>query len=35
LANLNRRAERHGGYLDVVNSAEGGLRLQWSIPIHL
>jgi signal transduction histidine kinase len=34
LANLNRRAERHGGYLDVGNSAEGGLRLQWSIPIH-
>jgi signal transduction histidine kinase len=35
LANLSRRAERHGGYLDVGNSAEGGLRLQWSIPIHL
>jgi signal transduction histidine kinase len=28
LANLNRRAERHGGYLDVGNSSEGGLRLQ-------
>jgi signal transduction histidine kinase len=35
LANLNRRAERHGGYLDVGNSPEGGLRLQWSIPLHL
>jgi signal transduction histidine kinase len=34
LANLNRRAERHGGYLDVGNSPEGGLRLQWSIPLH-
>jgi signal transduction histidine kinase len=35
LANLNRRAERHGGYLDVGDSPEGGLRLQWSIPIRL
>jgi signal transduction histidine kinase len=35
LANLSRRAERHGGYLDVSNAAEGGLRLQWSIPIRL
>ena len=36
LANLNRRAERHGGRLDVENySSEGGLRLQWSIPLHL
>src|SRR5215212_885449 len=35
LANLNRRAARHGGYLDVSNAPEGGLRLQWSIPIHL
>ena len=35
LANLNRRAERHGGRLDVGNSSEGGLRLQWSIPRHL
>jgi signal transduction histidine kinase len=34
LANLSRRAERHGGYLDVANSPEGGLRLQWSIPLH-
>jgi signal transduction histidine kinase len=35
LANLSRRAERHGGYLDVSNAPEGGLRLQWSIPIRL
>jgi signal transduction histidine kinase len=35
LANLSRRAERHGGHLDVGNSSEGGLRLQWSIPLHL
>jgi signal transduction histidine kinase len=35
LANLNRRAERHGGELDVRNGPEGGLRLQWSIPLHL
>jgi signal transduction histidine kinase len=34
LANLNRRAERHGGHLNVGNSSEGGLRLQWSIPLH-
>jgi signal transduction histidine kinase len=34
LANLTRRAERHGGYLDVSNAPEGGLRLQWSIPIN-
>jgi signal transduction histidine kinase len=35
LANLNRRAERYGGYLDVGDSPGGGLRLQWSIPIRL
>ena len=35
LANLNRRAERRGGYLDVGSSPDGGLRLQWSIPIDL
>ena len=35
LANLSRRAERHGGYLDISDSPEGGLRLQWSIPIRL
>jgi signal transduction histidine kinase len=36
LANLNRRAERHGGRLDVENySSEGGLQLQWSIPLRL
>jgi signal transduction histidine kinase len=35
LTNLSRRAERHGGYLDVANAPEGGLRLQWSIPIRL
>ena len=34
LANLNRRAERHGGHLDVGNSPEGAW-LQWSIPLHL
>ena len=34
LANLKRRAERHGGYLDVTDAPEGGLRLQWSIPIQ-
>ena len=34
LANLSRRADRHGGYLDISNTPEGGLRLQWSIPIH-
>jgi signal transduction histidine kinase len=33
LANLSRRAERQGGYLEVDDSADGGLRLRWSIPI--
>ena len=33
LANLSRRAEQQGGYLEVGDSAEGGLRLRWSIPI--
>jgi signal transduction histidine kinase len=33
LANLSRRAERQGGYLEVGDSAGGGLRLRWSIPI--
>lgn len=33
LANLSRRAERQGGYLEVGDSVEGGLRLRWSIPI--
>jgi two-component system, NarL family, sensor histidine kinase DevS len=33
LDNLSRRAERQGGYLEVGDSAEGGLRLRWSIPI--
>ena len=33
LENLNQRAERHGGYLEVGDTAEGGLRLRWSIPI--
>jgi signal transduction histidine kinase len=35
LANLSRRAEDHGGYLDLNDAPEGGLRLQWSIPIRL
>jgi signal transduction histidine kinase len=35
LANLHRRAERRGGELDVINAPEGGLRLRWSIPLHL
>jgi signal transduction histidine kinase len=33
LANLSRRAEQQGGYLEIGDSAEGGLRLRWSIPI--
>jgi len=33
LENLNQRAERQGGFLEVGDSAEGGLRLRWSIPI--
>jgi signal transduction histidine kinase len=35
LTNLSRRAEGHGGFLDVANAPEGGLKLQWSIPIRL
>jgi signal transduction histidine kinase len=34
LASLHRRAERHGGEFDVSNAPGGGLRLQWSIPLH-
>jgi signal transduction histidine kinase len=34
LANLQRRAERYGGDFTVGNAPEGGLRLQWSIPLH-
>ena len=34
LANLNRRAQRYGGDFSVGNTPEGGLRLQWSIPLH-
>jgi signal transduction histidine kinase len=33
LANLHRRAERHGGEFDVSNGPGGGLRLRWSIPL--
>jgi signal transduction histidine kinase len=35
LVNLHRRAERYGGDFSVANAPEGGLRLQWSIPLHL
>jgi signal transduction histidine kinase len=34
LANLHRRAQRYGGDFSVGNTPEGGLRLQWSIPLH-
>jgi signal transduction histidine kinase len=34
LANLHRRAQRYGGDFSVDNAPEGGLRLQWSIPLH-
>ena len=34
LANLHRRADRYGGDFTVGNAPEGGLRLQWSIPLH-
>ena len=34
LANLHRRAERYGGDFSVGNAPEGGLRLQWSIPLQ-
>jgi signal transduction histidine kinase len=33
LANLHRRAQRYGGDFSVDNAPEGGLRLQWSIPL--
>jgi signal transduction histidine kinase len=35
LANLRSRAERRGGSLVLDCSPEGGLRLQWTIPITL
>jgi hypothetical protein len=34
LANLHRRAQRYRGDFSVDNAGEGGLRLQWSIPLH-
>jgi two-component system, NarL family, sensor histidine kinase DevS len=34
LANLHRRAQRYGGDFSVGNTPDGGLRLQWSIPLH-
>ncbi len=34
LANLHRRAQRYRGDFSVGNASEGGLRLQWSIPLH-
>jgi signal transduction histidine kinase len=34
LANLQRRAQRYGGDFSIGNTPEGGLRLQWSIPLH-
>jgi signal transduction histidine kinase len=34
LANLHRRAHRYGGDFSVGNRPEGGLQLQWSIPLH-
>jgi len=33
LANLQRRAQRYRGDFSVSNAPEGGLRLQWSIPL--
>jgi signal transduction histidine kinase len=33
LANLHRRAQRYRGDFSVGNAPEGGLRLQWSIPL--
>jgi signal transduction histidine kinase len=33
LANLRARAEQHGGALDVDSRDEGGLRLEWTIPL--
>jgi two-component system, NarL family, sensor histidine kinase DevS len=35
LANLKHRAEHYGGHLNVANSPQGGLTLQWSIPLPL
>jgi signal transduction histidine kinase len=34
LANLQRRAQRYRGDFSVDDAPEGGLRLQWSIPLH-
>ena len=35
LSNLSRRAVDRGGSLTLATSPEGGLRLQWTIPIAL
>ena len=32
LRNLARRAERHGGRLEVTNGPDGGCRLEWRVP---
>jgi two-component system, NarL family, sensor histidine kinase DevS len=35
LANLRDRAHRRGGTLSLENQEQGGLRLQWSIPLPM
>ncbi|MFR9802351.1 GAF domain-containing protein [Pseudonocardia sp. RS010] len=33
LANLRRRAERHGGHLTITRVAPHGTRVEWSVPL--
>lgn len=35
LANLEARAEEHGGVLALDNRARGGLRLEWTVPLAI
>jgi len=33
LANLRSRAKRRGGHLDIIRRPEGGLSVQWAVPL--
>jgi signal transduction histidine kinase len=34
LANMEARAERHGGALHVARGDRAGTTLSWTVPIH-
>ena len=35
LANLRTRAKQHGGGLRVDNRTEGGVMLEWTVPLGI